>query len=195
MSIPQLAVTYDTTRAYRRLVDALARRAARFGSADPEAAAHEAVARSLASPVSRRAVEYYFHEDEGAPVPEWSLLQLLGWLHGVLRNVVREERARAHVHRETAAAAVKVEPVDPAPDPLTSMIDAQRQAIVRECLGKLGADYQTALLLRWNGAKYADIAAQLGVNENTVATWLRRGALELTALVRARMDVEEADDV
>ena len=188
MSIPQLAVAHDPTSDYRRLVTALARRAARFGSADPECAAQEAIKRSLASAVSREALEYYFHDAGGAPPPEWSLLQLLGWLHGVLRFVVREERARARFHREAPAADGALDVADPRPDQLTSVIDAQLHALVRECLKQLSADYRTALLLRWNGEKYSDIAARLGVNENTVATWLRRGVQELTELVRDRLN-------
>ena len=199
MSISQLAVAHDPTGEYRRLVNALARRAARFGSADPECAAQEAIKRSLASPASRQALEYYFHDAGGKTPPEWSLLQLLGWLHGVLRFVVREERARAQFQREMPVADGHVEPTDPRPDQLTSVIDAQLHWLVRDCLKQLSADYRSALILRWSGAKYADIAERLGVNENTVATWLRRGAVELTELVRDRMNtarrVDETIDV
>ena len=198
MSIPQLAVTSDPTSAYRKLVSALARRAARFGSADPEGAAQEAVKRSLAVAAPRQALEYYFlHELEGTPAagaPDWPLLQLLGWLHGVLRFVVREERARARFHRETTAAAAVREPAAPGPDQLTSAIDAQLRALVHECLHELNEDYRSALRLRWDGASYGDIAARLRVNENTVATWLRRGTLELTERVRDRMNARPSDD-
>jgi hypothetical protein len=56
---------------------------------------------------ARPALEYYFNEAPPlAPVgPAWNLLQLLGWLHGVLRFVVWEERARASTRRETPALA------------------------------------------------------------------------------------------
>jgi DNA-directed RNA polymerase specialized sigma24 family protein len=182
-----LAVAEDPASAYQKLVSALARRAARFGSSDPECAAQEAVKRSLASPVSRHAIEYYFHESGHASPPEWSLLQLLGWLHGVLRFVVREERARARFRRETSVAEVQVEPHDPAPDQLTSLIDGQLRGLVHECLRTLNAGYRSALLMRLEGVKYADIAIRLGVNENTVATWVRRGSHELTHLVRERL--------
>jgi RNA polymerase sigma factor (sigma-70 family) len=194
VSISQLAVTHDPTSAYRRLVTALARRAARLGSADPESAAQEAVKRSLAAPASRPALEYYFHETADTGPPEWSLLQLFGWLHGVLRFVVREERARVRSHRETPAADVNVEPADTGPDQLESVIDAQLRGLVIECLKTLNADYRSALLLRWDGVKYVDIARRLGVNENTVATWLRRGSHELTQLVRERMNTGRPAD-
>ena len=78
---------------YRRLASALASRAARLGSRDPESAAQEALRRSLENPKSQPAVAYYFGEESPAgPAPEWPLDQLLAWLHGVLQYVVREEQ-------------------------------------------------------------------------------------------------------
>ncbi|HTK29769.1 MAG TPA: RNA polymerase sigma factor [Vicinamibacterales bacterium] len=170
-------------------MSALAARAARLGSKDPEAAAQEAVRRSLAHAASRPALEYYFQETAPAEtgVPDWSLLQLLGWLHGVLRFVVWEERARASAQRETTAADDLSEFPDPAPSQLDQTIDNQLNAMVRECLSTLSEDYRSTLLLRMGGAKYAEIAARLGVNEKTVATWVRRGSLELVQQVRQRL--------
>src|SRR5205814_6100684 len=104
VSLPQAVIAHRTTGDYRKLVNALALRAARMGSRDPEGAAQEAVRRSLANSQSRPPLEYYFHESPGALVPAWTLLQLLGWLHGVLRLVVREEHARARTHHEAGAA-------------------------------------------------------------------------------------------
>jgi len=158
-----------------------------MGSRDPDGAAQEAVKRSLASPVSRAAVEYYFAEVPPASAPAWSLLQLLGWLHGVLRYVVKEERARARFRLELPAGPEALQIVDPSPDPLASAIDAEMQRVVRDCLAGLDRDYRSALQLRLEGLKYADIARRLGVNQNTLATWLRRGALEFARLARERL--------
>jgi len=96
VSISQRLVTHSAASEYHKLMRALAARAMRLGSRDPESAAQEAVQRSLANAAARPALDYYFNE---APpldpvVPAWTLLQLLGWLHGVLRFVVWEERAR-----------------------------------------------------------------------------------------------------
>src|SRR5689334_1381276 len=98
---PQSVAVRDATSEYHKLVAGLAARAARLGSRDAEGAAQEALKRSLANAVSRTAVEYYFHERPPAPVgvPAWPLEQLLAWLHGVLRFVVSEERARVSYSR------------------------------------------------------------------------------------------------
>jgi RNA polymerase sigma factor (sigma-70 family) len=185
------------------LLNALAARATRMGSRDPEGAAQEAIKRSLTNEASRPAIDYYFRERPEVDVPAWTLLQLLAWLHAVLRFVVREERARLGSRREIAGDQLEVlQPVDPAPSPLQAVIDDEVRAIVDEGLAELTIDYRSVLLLRLEGAKYTEIAARLGVNENTVATWVRRGARELAEYVRARMDgsaashrVAEASDV
>jgi len=181
------------TDAYRKLVTALAKRAARIGARDPEGAAQEAIKRSLVHPASRAAVEYYFREqppDEGDG-PEWSLLQLLGWLHGVLRFVVLEERSRAR--REVPAAEIH-EPADPARTPLEHLMEAEMRGIVQEALSTLNADHRSALVLRLEGTKYTDIANRLGVNENTVATWVRRGSRALVEQIQHRLNGKAASD-
>ena len=186
----QSVATHDATRAYRKLVGVLAARAARMGSADAEAAAQEALKRSLANTNSRAAIDYFFGTDPpaGTPAPEWPLDRLLAWLHGVLRFVVREERARLRFRREISAGSIDASLArDQAPDPLTRLIDRQEHSIVRECLAELGDDHRTVLMLRISGLKYADIAARLGVSENTVATWVRRGILTATQRIRARI--------
>ena len=174
---------------YRKVIGALALRAARMGSRDPEAAAQEAIRRSLANAASRAAVEYYFHDEPPSELPEWSLLQFLGWLHGVLRFVVWEERARASTQRETAAAFEDLLDVpDRSPSQLDAVIDTQLREIVHECVMTLSDDRRAALLLRLQGAKYDEIARRLGTNENTVATWLRRSVQDLVLRVQAHMD-------
>jgi hypothetical protein len=77
----------DAGNAYRKLLAALVSRAVRMRSRDAEGAAQEALKRSLANPLSRAAVEYYFDDypPAGLAVPEWPLDQLLAWLHGVMR--------------------------------------------------------------------------------------------------------------
>jgi len=175
---------------YRNIVGALTLRAARLGSRDPEGAAQESVRRSLANALSRPAIEYYFRDQvtPDAEPPIWTLAQLLGWLHAVLRFVVSEERARVSSQREIAAVDALPEIADGSPTQLDAMIDAELRGIVRECVMQLSDRRRTALLLRLSGAKYDEIARRLGTKENTVATWLHRASRELVQNVRRRMD-------
>jgi RNA polymerase sigma factor (sigma-70 family) len=188
---PQPVAVRDATIEYRKLVAALAARAARLGSRDAEGAAQEALKRSLANALSRAAIEYYFHERPPASlgVPAWPLDQLLAWLHGVLRFVVSEERARVSYSREMQVADLSTfESRDASSDQLTILIEDQLQTIVRECLSSLDEDYRTVLILRTKGLKYTEIAAHMGVGENTVATWVRRGTRAAAQQIRERLD-------
>jgi RNA polymerase sigma factor (sigma-70 family) len=173
---------------YRRLTSALTSRAARLGSRDPESAAQEALRRSLENRKSQPAVAYYFSDEspEG-PAPEWPLDQLLAWLHGVLKYVVREEQSRVGFRREVAAHSIS-EPADASSDTLDEMIQRETRAIVDDCFATLDRDYREVLTLRMDGLKYSDIARRMGVNENTVATWVSRGIRELGRRIRQRMD-------
>ena len=187
----------DSCGHLRKFQVALSVRALRLGSRDPEGAVQETLKRSLQNPAGRAAIEYYFSDDpeEGAPAPEWPLDQLFAWLHGILRNVVREENGRASRRREVPMAAAEPEgpvgggrgePVDPAADPLHGLIERELAAIVAEALPKLERDYRTVLHMRIDGMKYSDIADRLGVSPNTVATWVSRGIRELGEQIRRR---------
>src|SRR5262245_18603985 len=135
MSLPPRLSERTAATEFRKLMTALAARARRLGSRNPEGAAQEAVKRSLVNPSSSAAVEYYFRDQPQAETspPEWSLLQLLGWLHGVLRFVVLEEHARANREAITADGDVPEVP-DAANSPLELVVDRQHAAIVREVM-------------------------------------------------------------
>jgi len=184
-------VARDPVSDYRRLASVLASRAARLGSRDPESAAQEALRRSLENRKSHAAVAYYFGEESPASAPpEWPLDQLLAWLHGVLRYVVREERSRVAFRRE-ASAIPNPEPADASPDTLDGMIEQETRAMVADCLALLDRDHREVLGLRMDGLKYGEIARRLGVSENTVATWISRGTRELGRRLRKRMGSHE----
>jgi RNA polymerase sigma factor (sigma-70 family) len=179
----------DGANEYRRLSATLAAKARWLGSRDPESAAQETLTRSLENPSSQAAVEYYFSQNlpDGANVPEWPFDRLLAWLHAVLRNVVREERSRAGFQREVPVSESSLDPADPGNGPLETMIQQELQAIVVECFPKIERAHRQALTMRADGLKYGEIAFRLGVNENTVATWVSRGIRELGRQVRKRM--------
>jgi RNA polymerase sigma factor (sigma-70 family) len=186
------SLVHDAVLEYRRLASALAFKARWLGSRDPESAAQEALKRSLENVQSQSAIEYYFGQDSpGSSEPEWRLDQLLAWLHGVLRHVVQEEQHRASYRREVPLGSGEseglwLEPADPAPGQLDLLIRKELESIVVDCLPRLDRDYRTVLKMRANGLKYDEIATRLGVNENTVATWVSRGIRDLAQKVRDR---------
>jgi RNA polymerase sigma factor (sigma-70 family) len=181
-------IARDPVSHYRRLASALASRAARLGSRDPESAAQEALRRSLENRKSQSAIAYYFGEESSAgAAPEWPLDQLLAWLHGVLQYVVREEQSRVGFHREVSAISIS-EPADTSPDALEGIIQRETRAIVADCFATLDRDHRDVLTLRMDGLKYGEIARRMGVNENTIATWVSRGIRELGRRIRKRMD-------
>ena len=184
----------DTASAYRRLLGVLAFRARRLGSRDPESAAQEVLRRALENRRSEASVHYYFGSSS-ASAPEWPLDQLLAWLHGILKYVVREEQSRASSRHEVPISRIKsngrnenawMDPADPGPHTLEAMIDKEMRDIVDECLASLEREYRTVLRMRGDGLKYSEIAEQLGVNENTVATWLSRAIRKLAECTRRR---------
>ncbi len=182
---------------YARLLGTLTSRARRLGAHDADGAAQEALKRSLQNSISKAAVEYYFSQDlpVGLQPPEWSLDQLFAWLHGVLQYVVREDHSRVSNQREVPLATMASnglevrslpDRVDPAPDQLDQLIQQELQAIVADCFPRLDREYRTVLTMRGDGLKYSEIAIRLHVNENTVATWVRRGIRELARCVHKR---------
>lgn len=179
----------DAANEYRRLVATLAAKARWLGSRDGESAAQETLARSLENPASHQAVEYYFSQNpaEDLLIPDWPLDRLLAWLHAVLRYVVREERSRAGFQREVAAGESFPDPADPAAGPLETMIEQELRAIVADCFPRLDREQRQVLTMRVDGLKYGEIASRLGINENTVATWVSRGIRELGRQVRQRL--------
>jgi RNA polymerase sigma factor (sigma-70 family) len=146
--------------------------------------------RSLENTVSRPAMEYYFAEDPPAGLDGlvWPLDQLLAWLHAVLLYVVREEQSRAAFRLETAGGAESVESPASTRDPLDTLLREELNGIVAECLPQLDPDHRSVLRMRVDGMKYGEIARRLGVNENTVATWVSRGIRDLAQRVRRRME-------
>jgi RNA polymerase sigma factor (sigma-70 family) len=182
----------DVMLEYRRLLGTLESRARWLGSKDPESAAQETLRRSLEDSRSQSAIEYYFCEElpPNSIAPDWPLDRLFAWLHGVLHFVVREEHNRVSNQREVLATGSNgsLDPPDPTPGQLDRMIQQELQEIVVECLPALDSEYREVLQMRANGLKYGEIALQMGVSENTVASWVSRGIRTLAQCVRRRTE-------
>ena len=182
----------DARIEYRRLLGTLESRARWLGSKDPESAAQETLRRSLEDPRSQSAIEYYFGDElpPNSIAPDWPLDRLFAWLHGVLHFVVREEHNRVSNRREILAVGTNghLDLPDPAPDQLDRMIQRELEEIVVECMPALDSEYREVLKMRANGLKYGEIALQLGVSENTVASWVSRGIRTLAQCVRRRTE-------
>jgi RNA polymerase sigma factor (sigma-70 family) len=180
----------DAANEYQRLLAALARRARWLGSRDPESAAQESLMRSLENAVSRPAIDYYFAQylPAGVEPPEWPLDRLFTWLHAVLLYVVREEQSRAGYRREVPVDQDQAEPADTTPDHLDALLQEELQGIVAQCFPTLDRQHRRVLRMRVDGMRYGEIATRLGVNENTVATWVSRGIKDLALRVRRRME-------
>ncbi len=146
--------------------------------------------RSLENAVSRPAMEYYFGQRQpaGLEPPEWPLDHLFVWLHAVVDYVVREERSRVGYEREVLFNAAVPVPSDLAPDQLDALIRQELHGIVADCFLALDREHRKVLRMRVDGMKYGEIATRLGVNENTVATWVSRGIRDLAQRVRRRME-------
>jgi DNA-directed RNA polymerase specialized sigma24 family protein len=59
---------------------------------------------------------------------------------------------------------------------------------VADCFSTLDGTYRKVLKFRLKGLRYGEIALRMGVNENTVATWVSRGIRELGRRIRRQMD-------
>ena len=57
-----------------------------------------------------------------------------------------------------------------------------------DCFARLDHEYRAVLIMRAEGLKYGEIAIRLGVNENTIATWVSRGIKALAQCVRRRYE-------
>lgn len=127
-----------------------------------------AEAEEVVSEVFVKAIERCDQYDGRAPVASW--------LFSIAANAARDRLRRSGRHLPLEAAG---EPAAPGEGILTRLIDRERKDRVRSALRKLTGEQREALLLaRYEGMKYADIAATLGISEGAVKTRVFR-AMEI----------------
>jgi RNA polymerase sigma-70 factor (ECF subfamily) len=100
------------------------------------------------------------------------------WLHQVARN-----RAIDHIRRQRATVALDDDPEQQGPAMRMSSLIASREA-VRQLLERVPEHYRDAVTLRdVEHLPYAEIAARLGRNVNTIKAQVARGRALLATMV------------
>lgn len=106
------------------------------------------------------------------------------WLHSaavhIALNVVRGKRRRALREELNVRSADRLaQGSDALLDPQRAIEAEERRREVRAALGRLPARSAAALVLRYSGLSYAEVAAALHVGIGQVGTLLRRGEIAL----------------
>lgn len=113
--------------------------------------------------------------------------QFSSWIYRIAFNqaINLKERLRyraPHLSEQALAATPS-----PAADPLSLLESARRNQALLACVDELPEIYQSALRLHyWMGAGVAEIAALIGVPENTVKSYLHRARQRLHEMLDER---------
>ena len=110
------------------------------------------------------------------------------WILSVARNQAIDEWRRLKNQRQTEELDQLTLVDTGEPDPLTSTIEGERSALVREALESLPSEQQQALLLAYfSGLSHSQIAQQLETPLGTVKTRIQLGLGKLRRKLRPRM--------
>jgi len=119
----------------------------------------------------QRAMRSY---DSQQPFPQW-LLSIASH-HCV--DQLRRRRVEQRLFEADEAALPELPGADPTP--LSELLDAEQRAVLQEAVGELPERLRLPLVLRYyRELSYQQIADELGLNRNTVATLILRGKKEL----------------
>ena len=121
----------------------------------------------------QRSIEGY---DGSIPFPRW-LLRVAG--NQCIDALRRRQRGRkVFVEVEDGAAVIKAASSEPSP--LGAVISTQERARVRDTIARLPENYRVPLVLRYySELSYDEIAQELGLERNYVATLIFRAKQEL----------------
>jgi RNA polymerase sigma-70 factor (ECF subfamily) len=122
------------------------------------------------------------------------------WLYRIAINLAlsgyRRRRVRGSLKRSRMwSAPVSSEPADVSSesDPTISLERAEREKIVERALEKLGPEHRAVVILKdFDGHRYEEISAILGVPVGTVRSRLHRARCELRDLLRDLVDEEHS---
>jgi RNA polymerase sigma-70 factor (ECF subfamily) len=114
------------------------------------------------------------------------------WLFTVARNLSIDEHRQAHT-RAATDAALRAEPTSPAGPASTSVIAAERMAVVAETIKRLPEPQRITLTMAAaGGLTSAEIAAALGIPPGTVRYRLSLARRTLAQALNTYDDVEQS---
>jgi RNA polymerase sigma-70 factor (ECF subfamily) len=114
--------------------------------------------------------------DGSIPFPKW-LLRVAG--NQCIDALRRRKRGRQVIVEVEDGVAV-IEAASPEASPLGAVLSAEERAQVRDAIARLPENYRVPLVLRYySELSYDEIAQQLGLQRNHVATLIFRGKQEL----------------
>ncbi len=109
------------------------------------------------------------------------------WIYRITFNQAVNLKARVRFRRPHAEEAALYRAATPGPGPDGQLETAQRDQVLEECIQTLPEVYQSALrLYYWFGAGVADVAAYLGVAENTAKSYLHRARRLLHGMLKEK---------
>jgi RNA polymerase sigma-70 factor, ECF subfamily len=95
-------------------------------------------------------------------------------------DALRRRQRGLKVFVEVEEGAAVIEAASSEPSALAAVISTQERAQVRDTIARLPENYRVPLVLRYYGElSYDEIAQELGVERNYVATLIFRAKLEL----------------
>ena len=121
----------------------------------------------------RQSIENY---DGSIPFPRW-LLRVTG---NQCIDALRRRQRGLKVFVETEDGSAVIEAASSEPSPLGAVITTEQRAQVRDTIARLPENYRVPLVLRYYGElSYDEIANQLGLEKNYVATLIFRAKQEM----------------
>jgi RNA polymerase sigma-70 factor, ECF subfamily len=121
----------------------------------------------------QRLIESY---DGSIPFPRW-LLRVAG---NQCIDALRRRKRRQQVIVDVEDGPAVIEATSSEPSPLGAVLSAEEKARVRDAIARLPENYRLPLVLRYySELSYDEIAQQLGLQRNHVATLLFRAKQEL----------------
>lgn len=120
-------------------------------------------------------------------------IPFLSWLLRVAANqcidILRRRQLVRKVSVEVEDEAVVAYAASSEPSPLSAVITTEQRAHVRDAVTRLPQNYRVPLVLRYYGElSYDEIAQQLGVQRNHVATLIFRAKQELRRKLAQRSE-------